>query len=34
LSRLFGSAPPPDVHAGTFTIFRAGALRASLGGGR
>jgi 4-amino-4-deoxy-L-arabinose transferase-like glycosyltransferase len=34
LSRLFGSAPPPDVHAGTFTIFRAGALRASLSGSR
>jgi hypothetical protein len=29
-SRLFPAPPPAETHAGTFTIFRAGALRAAL----
>jgi 4-amino-4-deoxy-L-arabinose transferase-like glycosyltransferase len=29
-NRLFPSPPPPEAHAGTFSIFRAGALRAAL----
>jgi 4-amino-4-deoxy-L-arabinose transferase-like glycosyltransferase len=30
-SRLFPAPPPPETHAGTFTVFRAGVLRAALG---